>query len=79
MAIGLSRQEYSSGLPCPYPRDLLTQGSNLVLMHCRWILYHMTHQETCMIQKIIAQRSNVGREQISQDGVFSLSHPMFPE
>ena len=29
------QQEYSSGLPCPSPRDLLTQGSNLGLMHCR--------------------------------------------
>ena len=21
-----------------------TQGSNLGLLHCRWVLYHLTHQ-----------------------------------
>ena len=32
-----SRQEYWSGLPCPLPEDLLTQGSNQGLLHCRQI------------------------------------------
>ena len=30
---GFSRQEYWSGLSCPLPWDLLTQGSNLHLLH----------------------------------------------
>ena len=41
--MGFSRQEYWSGLPCPLPRDLPTQGSNphlLCLLRWRWILYH---------------------------------------
>ena len=39
---GFSWQEYWSGLLCPPPGDLLTQGSNLqllCLLHCRQILY----------------------------------------
>ena len=35
---GSSRQEYWSRLPCPPPGDLPTQGSNLGLLHYRWIL-----------------------------------------
>ena len=26
----------------------LTQGSNLSLLHCRWILYHLSHQGSFM-------------------------------
>ena len=37
---GFSRQEYWSGFPCPPPRDLTNPG----LLHCRWILYHLSHQ-----------------------------------
>ena len=35
-SMGFSRQEYWSGLPCPPPGDLLTQGLDLHLLHCRW-------------------------------------------
>ena len=66
MSMGLSRQEYSGGLPCRSPRDLLTQGSNLGLLHCRWILYHLSHHESCIIQKIIAQRSNAGESKLAK-------------
>ena len=45
LSIGLSRQEYWSGLPFPYPGDLPNQGWNVSLLHCRWILYHLSHQE----------------------------------
>ena len=38
------RQEYWSGLPCPPPWDLLTQGLNSGLLHCRQVLYHLSHQ-----------------------------------
>ena len=44
LSIGFSRQEYWSGLPCPPPRVLPTQGSNPGLLHCRWILYCLSHQ-----------------------------------
>ena len=39
-----SRQEYWSGLPFPSPGDLLTQGSNPGLLHCRQMRYHLSHQ-----------------------------------
>ena len=42
-SMGLSRQEYWSGLPFPPPGDLPTQQSNLGLrcpLHCTHILYH---------------------------------------
>ena len=41
LSMGFSRQEYRSGLPCPPPGDLPTQGSNpclLSLLHCKRIL-----------------------------------------
>ena len=44
-----SRQEYWSGLPCPSPGDLSDQVSNpcsLGLLHCRWILYGLSHQRS---------------------------------
>ena len=47
-SMGFSRQEYWSGVPSPSPGDLLrdpgipeTQGSNLGLLHCRQMLYHL--------------------------------------
>ena len=52
LSTGLSRQEYWSGLPCPPPWDLLTQGSNLSLLpllHCRWILYRWATGEACSL------------------------------
>ena len=36
---GFSRQEYWSGLPCPPPGDLLHR------LHCRRILYLLSHQK----------------------------------
>ena len=39
LSVGLSRQEYWSGLPCSPPGDLPNPGLNPGLMHCRWILY----------------------------------------
>ena len=38
-----SRQGYRSGLPCPSP-DLLNPGSNPGILHCRQILYQLSHQ-----------------------------------
>ena len=39
-SMGSSRQEYWSGLPCPPPGSLPNPG----LLHCRQILYHLSHQ-----------------------------------
>jgi len=45
----LSREEYWSGLPFlegMFP----TQGLNLGLLHCRWILYCLSHQGSqCLV------------------------------
>ena len=43
LSMGLSRQEYWSGLPCPSPGDLPDPGIKLVLLHCKWILYRLSH------------------------------------
>ena len=51
---GFSRQEYWSGLPCPPPEDLPTQGSNPGLLHCRQILYHLSHQGSPRILEWVA-------------------------
>ena len=43
---GFSRQEYQSGLLCPPPGIFPTQGRSPGLLHCRWILHHLSHQES---------------------------------
>ena len=43
-SLGLSRQEYWSGLPFPSPEIFPTQGSNPGLPHCRQTLYRLSHQ-----------------------------------
>ena len=45
LSIGFSRKECWSGLPFPLQRIFLTQGSNLGLLHCRQILYHLSYRE----------------------------------
>ena len=39
-----SKQEYWSGLLFPSPRDLPDPGINQGLLHCRKMLYHLSHQ-----------------------------------
>ena len=40
MSMGLSRQEYWSGLPFPPPGDLSNPGTEPVSLIDRWVLYH---------------------------------------
>ena len=40
----------TSGLPCHPPGDLPDPASNPGLLHCRQILYHLTHQESPKIR-----------------------------
>ena len=47
---GFSRQEYWSGLPCPPPGNLPNPG----LLHCRQILYHLSHQRSPRILEWVA-------------------------
>ena len=44
LSMEFSRQEYWSELPFPSPKIFLTQGLNPDLLHCRWILYRLSHQ-----------------------------------
>ena len=44
LSMEFPRQEYCSGQPFPYKGDFLAQGLNPGLQHCRWILYHLSHQ-----------------------------------
>ena len=47
LSMGFSREEYWSGLPCLLQGVFPTQGSNLSLLHllhCRQILYLLSHQ-----------------------------------
>ena len=46
LSMQFSRQKYWSGLPFPSPGDPQIQGSNLGLLHCRQILYHLSHQKS---------------------------------
>ena len=44
LSMGFSRQEYWSGLPCLLQGNFPNQGSNPGLLHCRRILYSLSHQ-----------------------------------
>ena len=43
-SMGFPRQEHWSGLPFPFQGIFPTQGTNLGLLHCRQIPYHLSHQ-----------------------------------
>ena len=45
LSMGLSRQEYWSGLPLPSPGISPTQELNLGLLHFRQILYRLSYEE----------------------------------
>ena len=42
--MGFPRQEYWSGLHVLLQGTFPFQGSNLGLLHCRWILYQLSHE-----------------------------------
>ena len=44
LSMGFSRQEYWSGLPFPSPGDLPDLGIEPGLLHCRQMLYCLSHQ-----------------------------------
>ena len=41
---GFSRQKYWNGFPFPSPGDRPNPGIDPGLLHCRWNLYHPSHQ-----------------------------------
>ena len=50
LSMEFSRQEYWSGLPFPFPGDLPNQGLNLGLLHCRQVLYCLSHQRSPLLK-----------------------------
>ena len=46
LSMGFSRREYWSGLPCPSPRLLPHPGITPGFLHCRQILFGLSHQES---------------------------------
>ena len=44
LPVEFSKQEYWGSLPCPPPGDLPDPGIKPGLLHCRQILYHLSHQ-----------------------------------
>ena len=46
LSLGFPKQAYWSGLPFPLQGISLTKGSSLGLLHCRWILYQLSYQES---------------------------------
>ena len=45
-SVGFSRQEYWSGLPCPFQSIFSTQESNLGFLHCRQMIYQLSYEGT---------------------------------
>ena len=45
LSMGCPRQEHWNGLPSPSPGDLWTHGLNPCLLHCRQLLYRLSHRE----------------------------------
>ena len=44
LSTGILQARYWSGLPCPPPGNLPNPGIDPGVLHCRWILYHLSHQ-----------------------------------
>ena len=59
LSMEFSRQQYWSGLTCPPSRD----PPNLVLLHCRQILYHLSHQGSPRILKRVTYPFSRGSSQ----------------
>ena len=50
LPMGFPRQEYWSGLPFLLQGIFPMQGSNPDLLHCKQILYHLSHQQSpCLL------------------------------
>ena len=57
------RPEYWGGSPFPSPGDLCNPGLNPGLLHCRWILYQLSHQRSPRILEWIAYPFSSGSSQ----------------
>ena len=66
---GFSRQKYWSGLLCPPPGVVPTQGLNPGLLHCRWILYHLVTREALKIISNFALLQSILNDHFSRSRV----------
>ena len=48
LSMGFSRQEYWNGLPFPSPGDFPDSGIKPRSSACKWIIYHLSHQEVLL-------------------------------
>ena len=62
LSMGFSRQEYWSGYHSLFQGIFLTQGSNPGLLHCRQILYHLSHQRNPQIQYNLGEITSRSRQ-----------------
>ena len=62
-SVGFSRQEYWSGVPCRPLGYLPNPGSNLDLVHCRWILYCLSHHRSPRILEWVVYPFSKGSSQ----------------
>ena len=65
LSMGFSRLEYWSGLLCPPEGIFLTQGLNLGLLHCKQILYPLSHQGSSTVSTQGARLTIMSKKSIS--------------
>ena len=65
LSMGILRQEYWSGLPCPLLQGIFASRdqTNPGLPHCRRILYHLSHQGSPRIMEWVAYPFSRGSSQ----------------
>ena len=49
---GILQERILEWVAIPFSEDFLTQGSNLGLLHCRQILYHLSHLESMSLSRL---------------------------
>ena len=74
------RQEYWSGLLCPFQGILPTQGSNLGHLYCRQVLYHLSHQRMDMSLRKFREMVRTGKPGVLQSmGLQRVQHYLVTE
>ena len=78
LSMEFSRQEYWSGLHALLQGIFPTQGSNPGFPHCRWILYHLSHQGSPRILECVVYPVSRGSSRLrNQTGVSCIAGGFF--
>ena len=78
LSMEFSRQEYWSGLHALLQGIFPTQGSNPGFPHCRWILYHLSHQGSPRILECVVYPFSRGSSRLrNQTGVSCIAGGFF--